>query len=74
MNNQNSNKITERILDGIVAIFEATGAAIIKSLLWLAKHVWKPYFGIETPLYKIWWKSHAKCMQAKLDKCHGVVR
>lgn len=41
--------------------------AIIKTLLWLARNVWKPYLRIETPLYKMWWANHRRLMQKKLD-------
>ena len=66
-NNQKStsyiSKLTHDILIAILRI-------IIKSLLWIAKHFWKRYFGIETPVYKLWWSSHARMMQKKLDSIH----
>jgi len=66
-NNQKStsyiSKLTHDILIVILRI-------IIKSLLWIAKHFWKRYFGIETPVYKLWWKTHATAMQKKLDMVH----
>ena len=70
--NQNSEKLTSRIFAIAGDIFIATLRVVIKTLLWIAKHIWKRYFGIETPVYKLWWKSHAANMQKKLDKCHQI--
>lgn len=38
--------------------------------LWIARYVWKRYFNIETPLYKLWWKGHSNKMQRKLNLIH----
>ena len=40
---------------------------IILGMLWFDKRVMKRYFGIETPLYKRWWKIHCEEMQLQLD-------
>jgi len=62
-----ASKASERIYDITVAI----GAAVGKTLLWLSRRVWKRYLGIETPLYKWWWKRHCEYMQQKLDDTHS---
>ena len=38
---------------------------------WVARNVWKRYFGIETPLYKMWWEEHKLKMQKELDIAHS---
>ena len=43
----------------------------VRTLLKIDRKFWKRYFNIETPLYKLWWNSHAEAMQKKLDKVHG---
>lgn len=69
-NNQNSETLKSRILSLTGDIFMATCRVIVRSLLWVAKHFWKRYFNIETPVYKLWWASHARIMQKKLDSIH----
>lgn len=41
----------------------------VQSMLKFDRKVLKRHFNLETPLYKMWWNSHAKSMQRKLDKC-----
>ena len=78
-NNQNSENSKTRIsricndalhimCDVLIAILRT----IVRALLWIARKVWKRYFGWETPIYKLWWASHAKSMQKKLDRCHQI--
>lgn len=69
-NNQKLKKIISYISKLTHDILIAVLRIIIKSLLWIAKHFWKRYFGIETPVYKLWWKAHAVSMQKKLDNAH----
>lgn len=69
-NNQNSETLKSRILSLIGDILMVICCVIVRSLLWIAKHFWKRYFNIETPVYKLWWKAHAVSMQKKLDKVH----
>lgn len=69
-NNQNSETLKSRILSFTGDIFMAICRVIVKYLLWVAKHFWKRYFNMETPLYKLWWVSHARIMQKKLDSIH----
>lgn len=71
-NNQNSEKLTSCILTLIGDILMAICHIIMRSLLWVARNIWKRYFGIETPVYKLWWKEHVKSMQKRLDKVHNV--
>lgn len=71
-NNQNSETLKSRILSLIGDILMAICRVIVRSLLWIAKHFWKRYFNIETPVYKLWWSSHARIMQKKLDQCHQI--
>lgn len=44
----------------------------LKSILKFDKRILKRYFNIETPLYKLWWATHSKCMQKKLNTIHGA--
>lgn len=67
---KNNQKSTSYISKLTHDIFIAILRIIIKSLLWIAKHFWKRYFGIETPVYKLWWSSHARMMQKKLDSIY----
>lgn len=46
---------------------------IVRSLVWMARFVWKRYFGIETPCYKLWHRQHAEYMQKKLDREHNFL-
>lgn len=69
-NNQNSEKLMSRILFLATDILIVICRIIVKSLLWVAKHFWKRYFNIETPIYKLWWKTHAERMQEKLNLIH----
>lgn len=69
-NNQNSKKLASRISTVAENILLAVCGIILRSLLWVARNVWKRYLGIETPVYKLWWKAHAENMQKKLDECH----
>ncbi len=43
---------------------------IILFCLLVDRKVVKRYLGLETPIYKWWWASHAIAMQKKLDKQH----
>lgn len=70
-NNHNSHTITYRMSELLQDIIIAVLRTVIKTLLWVAKHVWKRYFGIETPVYKLWWKAHSERMQEKLDIAHS---
>mgnify|MGYP004522895523 CR=1 FL=1 len=79
LNNQNSENVKTRIsriasdaLHIMCDFLVAVCRVIVWSLLWMARNVWKRYFGIETLIYKWWWKAHAKSMQKKLDKCHQI--
>lgn len=69
-NNQNSEKLTSHISTLANDILMAICRVILKSLLWVARNIWKRYLGIETPVYKLWWKAHAENIQKQLDKCH----
>ncbi len=69
-NNQNSETLKSRILSLTGDILMVICRVIVRSLLWIAKHFWKRYFGIETPVYKLWWKAHTTAMQKKLDMVH----
>lgn len=44
----------------------------IRFCLWVDRFIVKRYFNLETPIYKIWWRNHAVCMQRKLDKIHNT--
>lgn len=44
----------------------------IRFCLWIDRFIVKRYFNLETPIYKMWWKSHALCLQKKLDKIHNT--
>lgn len=72
-NNQNSAKTASRASVLASNALIAICRAILMSLLWVAKNIWKRYFGIETPVYKLWWKTHAENMQKKLDKVHRTI-
>lgn len=71
-NNQDSNKLTSRISDLTCDSLVAILRGIVRGLLWIAKNIWKRYFGIETPVYKMWWKAHSQSMQKKLDRAHKI--
>ncbi len=71
-NNQNLEKLMLRTLHLVCDILMAICCMIARALLWIAKNFWKRYLGIETPVYKLWWKSHAKSMQKKLDRRHQI--
>lgn len=60
--------ILQAIANGIVKIFSIALNKILK----FDKKVLKRYFNIETPLYKIWWNTHALYLQKKLDEQHGT--
>lgn len=47
-------------------ILEAVERAI-QGLLFIDRRVWKRYFNIETPLYKLWWEKHSAYMQQQLE-------
>lgn len=40
---------------------------IVLSMLKFDRFVVKRYFGVETPLYKLWWHNHVAYIQHKLD-------
>lgn len=44
---------------------------VIKGQLWIDRKIIKRYLQLETPLYRVWHKSHARSMQRKLDLAHG---
>lgn len=76
-NNQNSETIktrVSRIVNDILCIVRdiliAICRAVVRTLLWVARNVWKRYFNIETPVYKLWWSAHSESMQKKLDLIH----
>lgn len=75
-NSENSKTRISRIANDVLHIacdfLMAIIRIIIRALLWLARKIWKRYFNIETPLYKLWWEAHTKNMQKKLDKCHQI--
>lgn len=66
------SKLTSRISSVLIGILKTVFRATLRTLLWLAKNVWKRYFNIETPIYKLWWSAHAERMQKQLDKCHQI--
>ena len=45
---------------------------VIQKMIRFDRKVWKRYFNLETPLYKLWWSNHARAMQKKLDKEHNL--
>lgn len=45
-------------------------AAVLRGVLKFDRKVLKRHFGIETPLYKFWWRKYAENMQKKLDMVH----
>lgn len=53
---------------------EKMGQAILKcavrSILRFDRYVIKAYTGIETPLYKLWWRERATQTQRMLDDEH----
>lgn len=69
--NKNSKNIVSRMSELAQDLLIEALRIIVKSLLWVAKNVWKRYFNIETPVYKLWWNTHVKCMQKKLDRAHN---
>lgn len=60
--------ILQAIGNGLVCIVRMVLCNVLK----FDKKVLKRYFNIETPLYKVWWDSHALYLQKKLDKQHGT--
>ena len=46
----------------VVFIFTLT----VELLTWVARKFWKRYFGIGTPLYKIWWKRRSARNQKRI--------
>lgn len=40
---------------------------IIRSIAWFDRKVVKRYLGFETPIYKIWWRNNAECLQNKIN-------
>ena len=45
---------------------------IVRVLLTIDRKVLKRHFGLETPLYKIWWESYTESMQKKLEASRNV--
>ena len=41
--------------------------AVKRALVWFDRRVIKRYLGVETPLYKAWWREHCEIMQVLLD-------
>lgn len=66
----NSNKISTQLYNLFFDITSAIACAILEALLWMARFVWKRYFGIETPLYRYWWKEHKKYIQKRIYREH----
>lgn len=60
-------KIIKKVVDVLTNIFWWICKKIVRSQLKFDRFVIKRYLNVETPLYKLWWNAHAKCMQDKLD-------
>lgn len=77
-NNQNSERFKpaclalQTVLCILCDLLVAVCRVVMRTLLWIAKNVWKRYFNIETPVYKLWWAHHSRVMQKKLDQCHKI--
>lgn len=41
---------------------------VVRSWLYFDKQVIKRYIGVETPLYKIWWKNNVRLTQRRLNR------
>ena len=66
----NSRKISTQLYNIIFDIASLIACVIFKALLWMSRNVWKRYFGIETPLYRIWWRGHKEYMQKRIYRAH----
>lgn len=42
----------------------------VRSQLKFDRFIIKRYLNLETPLYKLWWNTHAKSLHEKLQKQH----
>ncbi len=61
------NKVSKKRL--ILHLIECIATDITKVLLRLSQWM-KKYLGIETPIYKWWWKEYSRRTQWKLDREH----
>lgn len=58
-----SEKISTQLYNVTCDIAIVIVRFILNVLLWVSRHILKRYFGIETPLYRLWWREHKKYMQ-----------
>ena len=43
----------------------------VRSMFWVDRYIIKRYLGLETPLYKIWWRDYSERIQDELNLEHG---
>lgn len=72
MKTNNKKSLKSTFAQFMTELFWVIVELIVRSLVWVARFVWKRYFGIETPLYKVWHAHHAKRMQKALDREHEL--
>lgn len=60
------------ILTGVMIIAAAVYNINRRLYFRLSRYVLKPYFGIETPIYRKWHDRRAKKLQAMLDNEHSM--
>ncbi|HBY16486.1 MAG TPA: hypothetical protein DEG90_05050 [Porphyromonadaceae bacterium] len=63
MKKKQAKSLVNKTIDLALDILAFIVALTIDALTWVARKVWKRYFGIETPLYKLWHKNHARHIQ-----------
>lgn len=63
MNKKQAKSLANKSLDLSLDFIAFILVLVIDCLTWVARKIWKRYFGIETPLYKMWHKSNARHIQ-----------
>ncbi len=66
MTKKQVKSLTGKAFDFFCELAVFIAALIIDILTWVARKVWKRYLGIETPLYKIWWKRRIARIQKRI--------
>lgn len=54
-------------LEKIIGITAAAVVLVGRAMLWFDKRVIKRYLGVETPLYRAWWRRHSADTQRRLN-------
>ena len=66
MKKKQVKSLTDRALEFFCELVVFIFTLTVELLTWVARKFWKRYFGIETPLYKIWWKRRSARNQKRI--------